>query len=280
MTKSKLTIAAVVTALFGVAVFVLAVMTPQSAFAAVGSGGTGGGGGGGSGPYTRYGFGWYRFTVGGPGPRDFQNGNTWSAVNSACRGYRYVMTFIVQRQTGGPTNARVYDDTWLWDWRNYEGWLNYQGNSGGNWVTRGNAWSMFNSLPASERSGYTIGRNVGWFCYEAASNFTTTGTTTVSPSTATVGTTLQWTHRLRNNGPTASTPIRSQTVNTGFSGAGFNGTQNVTTAAMASGATRTHVSYATYTVRQADVGNSLCQQLQWIRLIHRAGVMAALRMRV
>lgn len=262
MIKTKFSVAAIATILFGVTMIVLAIATPQSAFAAVGSGGTGGGGGG-PGPYTKYGFGWYRFSVGGPGPRDFQNGGNWAGVSNACHGYKYVMAFIVQRSSGGPTNARVYDDTWNWGWTNYEGWTGYLGNAGGNWVPRTTAWNMFWSLPASERSGYTIGTNVGWFCYEVASNFTTTGTTTIDRTTAYPNDVVRWTHTLRNNGPTASTPIRSQTANTGFSNASFNGVKNVTTAAMGPGATRSHVSYATYTVTQADVGNSLCQQLQW-----------------
>lgn len=263
MIKPKLTVAVLITALFGAIILTLAVITPQSAFAAVGSGGSGGGGGGSGGPYTRYGFGWYRFSVGGPGPRDFQNGGNWASVSSACSGYRHVMAFIVQRASGGPTNARVYDDTWNWNWRNYEGYRGYLGNSGGNWVSRSTAWNMFWSLPASERAGYTIGTNVGWFCYEAASSFTTTGTTTADRTTVYPGETIRWTHILRNNGPTTSSPIRSQTVNSGFSNSSFNGTRNITTATIGSGVTRGHGSYAIYTATNADVGNSLCQQLQW-----------------
>ncbi len=259
--KTKLLGVATLLGVSMVALLFLAVPSP-SAHAAVGGGGTGGGGGGGSGPYTWKGYGWFKFGINSAGPRDFQNGNSWGGVQAACRAEnaRSVVMYVVQRDTGGPYNARVYDDI---GWS--EGWTGFLGNSGGDWTNRAGAAAMFNTLPASQRVGYSIGSNVGWFCYdhEPIINFSTSGTTTINQTSAKPGDRIVWTHSLTNNGPTQSTAIYSQTVNSGFSNGSFNGTKNGTTGAMGVRATRTHPSYSTYDITQGDVGNTLCQQLQW-----------------
>lgn len=109
--------------------------------------------------------------------------------------------------------------------------------------------------------------NVSLNC--ASAPWSTTGTTVVrvnstdGATTAAPGDTIHWTHTLKNNGPGKSTSITSQSSNSGFASSSFNGLKGTASGALDSGATRTISSYATYTVTTADIGNTLCQQLQW-----------------
>ena len=221
MIRIKLPGIVVVGALLGLTAMLMALM-PQSAFAAVGSGGTGGSGSGG-GPHTSHGYGWYIFGIDSAGPKDFQNGNTWSSVQSTCRAEsaQQVVMYIVQRSSGGVGNARVYDDV---GWS--EGWTGFHGNDGGNWRNRSQADDMFKtSIPASERVGYAIGSNVGWFCYNPGSfsiapysyvTATTSGSPAVPTSWGSAGRTI-------NVRPGTTVYFRHQVQNSGNLSASFQG---------------------------------------------------------
>lgn len=99
--------------------------------------------------------------------------------------------------------------------------------------------------------------------------WSTTGTTTVKvngtagATTASPGDKIVWTHQLKNNGPSTSSSIESKTVNSGFGDDSYNGTKNIKSGTMASGATRSPADKTEYTVKESDVGATLCQQLQW-----------------
>lgn len=98
-----------------------------------------------------------------------------------------------------------------------------------------------------------------------ASQWTISATSTVNQPTAKPGDTLQWTHQVHNNGPDATDQtVYSQLVLGGFtngwSGAVAGGNVG---AGAGVGVIRTIPDYATYTVGQNDVGNRLCEYVQF-----------------
>lgn len=236
-------------------------LKPHAAYAAVGDGGTWGGGVG-LGYNTSNGWGWYRYNVDNTGitPSYFFSGSNWATVRGICaaEGTNYVIGFTLRNPSGLHS---IHDDV---SWG--EGSLsNFRGNDGLPWMNRAQALALYNTLPASQKVGFTFGSNVGWFCY-SDSNWGTTGTTTVNRATAKPGDQIIWDQTLINNGPTStgSTSIWSQTYGAGgFSIAGFEGLHDVTSGVMASGARRDPVSYQTYTVQVSDAGKTLCMELQW-----------------
>lgn len=93
---------------------------------------------------------------------------------------------------------------------------------------------------------------------------------TKNVTTAKPGDTLQWTHQLTNDGPDATTvKVHSNLLITGFSnGWGTSppaeyGPGDTAAGAAAKKVMRTIVSYAKYTVTQADVGNKLCEMVRY-----------------
>lgn len=90
----------------------------------------------------------------------------------------------------------------------------------------------------------------------------------VAVSSAKPGDLIQWTHTLTNNGPDATTAnVHSNLALTGFSngwGAGpGEWAADDTGSGAGVGTIRTIISYATYGVEQADVGNTLCEKIQY-----------------
>lgn len=280
---------------FALTLLVSSLLFSQSSFAAVGAGGTGGGGGGGSGPYTYNGYGWYMFGTESTGPRDFQNGTAWSSVQDACRAERAesVVAYIVLRATGGPGNSRVYTDV---GWS--EGWVGFSGNNGFPWLNRSQAQGYFNTLPASQRSGFTIGSNVGWFCYDSSPDpveWTVNAQSyikIVSPSapagshtgygqsdlTAVPGNRLNFKHDLRAQNADINTRVYFTIRGSGFPNTFAPNPADPTTlyhSSVAPNITNNSIfvafgdipgynsSYTIYDVTQNDVGNNLCQRIEW-----------------
>lgn len=87
----------------------------------------------------------------------------------------------------------------------------------------------------------------------------------VNMATAAPGQTIVWTHKLKNDGPDETTKsIHSNLDLTGFSN-GWNGTRadGNTGSGKDKGTIRTITDYATYGVVQNDVGNTLCEKVQF-----------------
>ena len=268
------------------------VIAPQNTFAqgAVGGGGGAGGCGGscGGAPHTNNGYGWRKFGVNEPGPADLRNGGSWANVAATCRntGNDTVIAFIVMRPNQAVTSARVYD----YVAGSYGTYTRYLGNSGDPYLSYAQANAYYNSLPAGIRAGYTFGSNVAWYCYNftpppaqwtvegvtyiqngavANMNLATNGTVSAKP-----GDRLNWFHDLRNFGPNnMDRAIYYEVAKTGFTN-GWNSI--IQPNGNASGAASTTFvqlrartgapsdPYTLYDVQQSDVGNTLCQRVQWI----------------
>ncbi|NCU38797.1 hypothetical protein EOL96_07150 [Candidatus Saccharibacteria bacterium] len=268
-----------------VLVFTYSINSTTPVGAVAGSAG-GGGTNTGIGYFSSNGWGWYRYTIGTTDVPSYVNDSSWSNVASACSGYKYVIGFTLQNKDV-PKKKAIWgiEDMYWWepghyhwngDGNNRPPYSAYLGDSGGNWVSWSTAKLRFESLPSAEKSGhywtnsFFVNKPIAsWYCYEPISNWTTTGTTTVtvngvSASTAKPGDTIFWNQTLINNGPTASSTIFSQTFGAGgFSIPGFEGLHDVTSGVMAAGGRRDPVSYQTYTVQASDGGKTLCQELQW-----------------
>lgn len=264
---------------FILAVF-LAFMHSSQANAAFGSGGDGTSGGGGG--YYTYngGFGWKLFSKNGSGPSaGFRDGSTrWSSVQQECSQYSGsgVWVHVVRNRRDNSSGEMGYNyggSTYNRD-RPVSGGDPWMYNANGDFSPQGAAGSRHViEIVASVRARFEVehsayvrnhwGIDVAWFCDGRKDNWSSTGTTTVNQTTAAPGDTVRWIHTLTNNGPTTAS-IYSQTVNSGFVGdTRFNGTHNGYRGSMNSGSTRSPTDYRTYTVTQADVGSTLCQQLQW-----------------
>lgn len=190
--KRPITIPAAVLAV-GVIAGTALIMLTQTAFAAVGSGGDGGGGGGGEWGYTYYGHGWDSFSVNGGGPSAGFHTGTWNNVKNACKSDNAstVMVYVLGTASG--------------KWMGYNYHSSYDGYSGGSppgGVSSATAHSRYNSLPASDKRGYTWGTNVAWFCWDINPPKwgKMTATTSVNKTTVRPGQSVTWTHKVWDTG--------------------------------------------------------------------------------
>lgn len=262
------------------ALLTAAVLTSSTVHAdgAVGNGGAPGGGGADS-IATSYGYGWYQFAVDAAvHPRNGAFTTPWDDINETCRslGAKSIVTYVVYRPSGGLGNSVVF---------NYPGWpdnwAGAHGNDGFPWMTVGQAKAKYDSVDA-DKTGYTWGANVGWFCYDFSLGWGINGQSWIEKGatpnkaratgksiTATVGERLNWYHDLRNTGPDAMERQVFHVIDkTGFTGSWVNNQPT----GWASGVrnnlfVRIYATesdpYTRYTVTQNDVGKSLCQRIAW-----------------
>jgi hypothetical protein len=269
----------------------LIVISPQNTYA---GGGVGDGGGVGPStgyckthdcsqvPHTANGYGWHRFGVNEPGPADLKNGGDWRDVADICRdsGNDSVIAFVIMRPGDDITSSRVYD----YEADRYGFYDRYLGDNGDPWLSYATAQGYFNTLPAGAKTGYTFGSNVGWFCYDfAPKQWNIVGRSLIQKGTAnfnaaTVGTInakpgerLNWYHDLRNVGPdNMDRQVYYMIAKTGFTNgwdaisdpSGYIGPANANANLMTNYATNGGAN-TVHTVTQADVGNSLCQRVNW-----------------
>lgn len=264
--------------------FTAIVIVAPSTFA---GGGVGDGGGAGNcstcgGPSTNNGYGWYKFSsaAGTEAPSGMRNGQNWAAVQATCRntGNDSVIGFAILQGSGGPGNSIIFNYV-IGDFNKY---FDYKGDDGGNWITHEMAAAYYNNIPASAKAGYTWGSNVAWFCYNFANQWSVRGDSyiqkgaanigaaTKSQITASPGDRLNWYHDLRNTGPqNMDKQIYYNIEKTGFTN-GWTG--NANPQGWASGTNNALFvtvyatkgsPYATYDVTQNDVGNTLCQRINW-----------------
>jgi len=252
-------------------------------------GGVGGGGGAGGctscgGASTDNGYGWYKFSsgAGAGGPVRIKDDPTpWSSVQSFCRdsGNDSIIAFIILQGSGGPGNSVSYK----YQTSEFNKYYDYKGDDGGDWVSHELANAYYNNVPASAKVGYTWGTNVAWFCYNFANQWNINGQSYIQNGKvanrnaavggqilALPGERLNWYHDLRNVGPqTMDKAIYYNIGKVGFSN-GWNG--NADPQGWVSGgvnalfvtAYATYGSpYTLYDVTQSDVGNNLCQRINW-----------------
>jgi len=205
--------------------------------------------------------------------------------------------FIIQTMRSDGTNydRSLPTDAQVADWRqkvlNYSGTISwnvptaglitnsspnsYYQNSDIGWHNSAGSPSPNGLIIFYDTSGnidYMIKRNcanpIGKLDGIQSSNWSISASSSSNISTAKPGDTIQWTHTLTNDGPTAtSTNVHSNLGLSGFSNgwgnpsveysAGDNG------AGTAKGVMRTLTNYATYTVTQDDVGHSLCEMVRF-----------------
>jgi hypothetical protein len=249
--------------------FILSMISQPSVYAGggIGSGGSGGSGSSGPGvPYSSKGWGWYNYSANdGVAPAGFNQGGPWSTVSQTCRnvGADRVIAFIVLKQSGTDASTGVvYDYHSSWD-----GWQGYKGGSGGDWLPTSTAEAKYNSITGVDKTGFTWGSDVAWFCYSSNPQWSLSASSTADRSTAIPGDTIHWTHTLRNDGPSATTTmIHSNLGITGFSnGRGGPGEWSAgnTGSGAGVGTIRNLTDYATYTVQENDLGNTLCEKVQY-----------------
>ena len=274
-----------VISILAAAVFMGALAFSHSVNAGIGPGGnstpsSGCNGGGIRGcPWSSNSHGWYKIPLNsGWAPKG--DASYWNAAYNTCRneGASHVIAYVMFTGERDIRYGWVYQFQDYWYNKSRGVWESYTsiGPYNASWVTIGDAVGMtrdqaksvYDNLPAWQRVGYTFGGrgtgNVGWMCYHD-SNWSSTGTSTVNQTTAKPGDRLEWSHSLTNNGPTVSSDIYSQLYLTGFRGdpSFSDGAKDGQRGALPTYGTRSHTSYTAYTVRQADVGSTLCQQLQW-----------------
>ena len=239
-------------------------------------------------PYTSNGYGWYKFNSSGSGPVQFKQGGTWASVSASCRntGNNEVIAFIVQRPSGGPTNATVYN----YSSSSFGTYNKYLGNSGGNWLSYGTAKARYDAISPALKTGYTWGSNVAWFCYSSQSQWTVRANSYIKKSTNTTPLTsdsgwtsgnitaapnnvLYYKHTLQARDARVDKRISWSLRGTGFpSNFALNNTGSITGSsgvgqnqifAKLGNYSGANASSTVYQVRQSDVGRSLCQYIQW-----------------
>ena len=277
LTKSKTTVTVFSVAVLGVSILLALFIAHGLAFAAVGSGGSGGGGGGGAGsPQTRSGHGWYIVSSdsSATGPARFRGSGmgTWADAKALCRaeGASQMVAYIVL------TSTERISDAWVYDGYFPENWQGFRGNSGGNWRTASQARAMFNTLPSSERQGFTFGDNVAWFCYNTGSfnlqtrSYVTTDTGSWGADgrdiTVRPGTTVYFRHQVQNTGNiTASYQGRRDT----YAGSWSNGTWGSMSTNASS--TWTSTAYSVAIPGNATDGSRYCQRYNTDRTSSSSG---------
>jgi hypothetical protein len=218
--------------------FMCAVVSSSSVYAdggAIGSGGEASGGSGGA--QTKYGWGWYSYkTSGGITPAGFTTGGggPWSKVSDTCSGVGAdrVIAFIVLKTEGvDASTGVVYNYKTSWN-----GFQHYNGNAGGDWLPTSTAKSLYDGVDIN-KTGYTWGDNVAWFCYSSTPKVSWSIVPFVSasindpngPSTdiAKPGDTIYWRHRVKNSNSSTDTTDKDISIYwknvSGFSNNGATG---------------------------------------------------------
>ena len=287
----KLSTGLIAVGVFVCAAFTVAFLMPssvsaQAAGGAIGTGGSASGGGGES--VSLYsGYGWYRFPIDtNVHPRNAAFGPPWSQANSKCKavGAGSITAFVVFRPSGGLGNSVNLKFLYSYT-ENIPG--AYYGNRGGRWMTYNDARASYNRTPVN-KSGYTWGENVGWFCSDfapappPANRWTINGQSYVNNTSASTGRRqgtisvqpgnfINWTHDLRNEGPNnMNRNITYRIDRTGFSN-NWNGIKTPSGSDRGnSGSLFVNLNNSTtgnrlrYQVTQNDVGKTLCQRISWI----------------
>jgi len=231
-----------------------------------GMGIAGPGSGGGNGFQSQKGWGWVEYPTGGSGPTGMRTG-TWGGVQGVCSDTNYATMFVVLNTA---KKAYVIADSGFEAKRFTNHWQSGQttdAGGGGTFIPSAVAQAQFNSIP--NPNGYTFGQfPLAWFCWGTkVQPYSLSATSTADHTTAKPGDTIKWTHKLNNDG--ISVTSQNTHSNLGISGfsngwgtsgeysAGDNGANT------AVGLMRTLTDYATYTVTQNDVGNTLCEWVQY-----------------
>lgn len=245
-------------------------LTPQAVHA--GGVGTAPPGSGGANGYASWnGWGWVSYPTSGSGPSAMRKGN-WGYVQTTCWDANFAIMFVVLNKSRW---AYVIADS-QFEAQNFQhhiesGMTNDPGG-GGAFIPSAVAQAAFNSLPlyGVSQQGLTFGQPpLAWFCWGfKPKGYQLSATSTADHTTAKPGDTINWTHVLSNNGPSSTTQNTHSNVSmSGFSNgwpaAGVEYSPGDTPAGAGIGVMRTISGQNSYTVSQADVGNTLCEWMQY-----------------
>lgn len=290
---------AVFSLVFSAMVFTLSSSPAVYAGGAIGGGGDPGGGGGGG--QSSNGWGWVNYSVNGnPSPYSFRDGQTWANVSSTCKsaGADRVIAFVFLRSSGTDVATGAvyqYKSSYFNESTNKPtlSAYAYNGDKGGSWLPTKTARSLYDSVDV-DKTGFTWGDNVAWFCYSNAKKWTVTPSTHVlikgsgtgavdryesgwstADKTAVPGQTIYWKHTLQAKGDTidkrvdwalkgSGFPSDFAIKNTGYKSAGTV-TANTKFAVLGkfTDSSQTSSSYTVYQVRASDAGSTLCQHIEW-----------------
>jgi hypothetical protein len=158
-----------------VATFSAMFIFTSQANAAMGSSGSGSGGSSSVGHWTKYGFGWKKFSKNGSGPSaGFQSGS-WSSVKAACSGYAsdYIWIHVVRSSAGKEKSFNYHGAPYNRN-RPYAGLDPYMFNANGASSPQGAAYQQkVINIVAKVRAAFRVahsqydskwGVSVGWFC--------------------------------------------------------------------------------------------------------------------
>ncbi|MGV9002053.1 MAG: hypothetical protein ACOH18_03835 [Candidatus Saccharimonadaceae bacterium] len=255
MSRKTFLVAAFVLLGAGIGIFLNPLASSVSAGGDGGDGGTGTGGTG-AGYSFQYKYGWYVFDTAGGGPGGgFRNSTTWPEAQARCNavGANKIVGFVYHNSAG---TQKIYT------WKGENNPANTK--SGPGYISNGQAYAYFVAMGGS--ATLVWGNNVGWFCYQDATNWTVSGATSIQRNAeASVSSNINvapddvitWHHSLHNDGPQDMDRLVGWGVD-GWAGAGNPG------GASAGTLNSTFVIQDTaYRVTQDDVGNTLCQNIRW-----------------
>ncbi len=258
-----------------------ALLTPGVVHAGgVGTGGTGGGAA--NGYASQNGWGWAQYsTSAASGPTAYTTGS-WSTIQNTCADTNFAIIFV-NLHDFATRKAAVYADsgyegrvfglpwsTHQWEYGHHQSYGDYT-SDGGSFISSTDARNQFNSLPPSlNPKGYVFGKEpLAWFCWGTkAQPYQLSATSTADNTTAKPGDTIKWTHVLTNNGPSSTTQNTHSNVSmSGFSNgwpaAGVEYSPGDTPSGAGVGVMRTISNENNYVVQQADVGNTVCEWMQY-----------------
>lgn len=246
-------------------------LTPQTVHAG-GVGTAGSGSGGANGYYSWKGWGWVQYSTAGSGPTAMRSGN-WGDVQNKCSDSNFAIMFVVQNDS---RQARVIADSGFEGppafGNHKESGQTADSGGGGTFIPSAVAQAEFNSLPSYgvSQEGLTFGRApLAWFCWGIkAQPYSLSATSTADRSTAKPGDTIKWTHVLRNDGAASTSKSTHSNISmSGFSNGlpvgGVEYSPSDTASGAGVGTMRTISGEYNYVVTQADVGNTVCEWMQY-----------------
>ncbi len=195
-----------------VCIFAIIPSSLVNASGAIGNGGTGSAGSGGA--QSNKGWGWFNFSSSADAtttPAGFKTGGPWTTVSAICRasGADRVIAFINLRVYGTDAKTGV-----VYDYHSvYTGpptFSHYNGNTGNGWIETSTAKSYYDLIPGDvDKSSYTWGSNVGWFCYDTTPNsdYSLTPSVQLSATVIEAGSSFDVKPAIINSGTTASDPV-------------------------------------------------------------------------
>lgn len=195
---------------------------PHTAFAGGGVGGGGSGGGGTSGGpwgWTTYGHGWKQYDVDSKGPSaGFHDGNLWPSIQKTCKDANAGAVMVYVLGTGYTSSGTGTGKEMGYDYQ-----TSY-GDSSAGYIKDATAHNEFKSLPdyGVSIAGYRWGDNVGWFCWNIATNWKLSASAQINGTTGSInvkpGATVKFSFSVDKTGKADGESTVKETWTSGNSG--------------------------------------------------------------